>query len=268
MDDVAGVRAHPQPGHFDVDLGAPRPRLLQLLEDVDAGALAQHHAGATLAEGPAGVDGHDAQRLPALHGAIGDAGLGAAGHRHVGEPGADHVKGLADGVRGRGTGAGDGEGGAGEAVLHGDVTGRGIEHDTRDGEGMEPLGALGIDPPVVVVEGVLSARPGADDGGGTGAEAVGELEARVGDGLARGHQGKLGKAIQERELGFFEMITRVEALDLRPDRYDEPFGADVGEGGDGRAAFADRLPELVLRASQGRDHAHPGHHDSSHRLDL
>src|SRR3546814_2945794 len=115
----------------------------------------------------------------------------------------------------RGAGARDGIDGPGDAVLHRDMAGRRVDHQLRDGEGMYAALLFGIDLPIAVVQGALSADPGADEAGGALAKPVRKADAGIRDRLARRHEGKLRKPVQHAELALLEMRSEEHTSELQ-----------------------------------------------------
>ena len=119
----------PHAKQLGVDARPALAGVLQLLEDHDAGALAQDEAVAVLVERPAGrlrivvaLDRARAEMKPPR-----PIGVMAASEPPVIMTSASSrwmaVQGVADGVGGRGAGRGDGRVGAAQAEVDGDVAG-------------------------------------------------------------------------------------------------------------------------------------------------
>ena len=145
--DVRGVRRRPVADDLGQRLRAPRPGVLERLEDDDAGALADDEAVAVLVERARGAPGivvpggERLHRGEAADDGLVDAGLDAAGEHDVGVAAPDRLPGLADGM-GAGGAGGDGRPvGPERPELDRDLARRHVRDAHRDEERADAVGA-------------------------------------------------------------------------------------------------------------------------------
>ena len=262
--DVIGVVGVAVAHELGIDVGAARDRVLPLLEDEHAGALAHDEAVALRVEraargGGVGVGGEGAAAGEAGDGLRHDGRLGAAGENGVGVAVLDRAEGLAHGVGGGGAGGHDGQGGAERLVADGNVAGGHVGDHHRDHErGGAARTAVGDDVHVVG-EGVDAAHARAHvDAQALAVDGVLGVEAGVGHRLVGGHERVLGKEVQVRGLLLAEKGGAVEVLDLGRDLDLEVLGVEVGDGADAALPRLHGLPGLLGGVAERRHGADAG----------
>src|ERR1019366_9166592 len=197
LSDVRGGGGHAEADEFGVDAGAAGASGFERFKHQHGSAFSEDHAVAVLGKRPAGVGRNHAHGFPGFEDAETERSFAAAGDGERSRAGADHPIGLADGVGGRGTSGGNGEGGAGDAELHGNVGSAGVGHGLGDGQRVHAVAAVLVNFLKADVLGGLAADAGAGDDRGIFAPLGGPLGSGIGDGFARGDDGKLGEAVHE-----------------------------------------------------------------------
>ena len=194
------VGAHAVADHFGQDLCAARSRKLQLFQDQDARAFADHKSVAVLVEGPAGAGGlvvaRESARMaanPPTESAV-TAASAAAGNHRVRIAVQDHAHRVADGIGAGGAGRRRGRNRPLRAVANADLPGRHV-HDGRGNKERRDLARAALQQVgVLALDDLESADAGADEN----ADAVGvlrrNLQARLRHRLLRCRKGKVNEA--------------------------------------------------------------------------
>jgi len=115
------------------------------------------------------------------------------------------------------------------------------------------------------VLGADAAQTGAGNDASPRAQFVIPGERRISDGVASGHDAKLGEAVEPVQLRFGKMPGRFKGSDLRRIMKAKPRRVDLGNGPDARTTGTQRFFELRDGSADTRQHANAGNDHAAHR---
>src|SRR5208337_4434122 len=269
---VVGVGGHAVADDFGEDGRAALASVLQLFEDHDARAFAHDEAVASLIPGAAGSLGlvvaggkraHGGES-PDAHGC--DGGFGAAGDHHVGVVVLDDAEGIADGMGAGGAGRGRGLIRSLGAVTHGDVPGGQVD-DGGGNEERRDFARPAFDQcGVLALNDVESADAGPDMHADMLGVLRGDLQFRHLERFVAGGDSQVDEAPHLLQFFFFDVVQRVEVLDLGGDLAGKVAGVETGNAGHAALAGDERLPHFFGGIAHAADQAEPRDYDPASQL--
>ena len=264
-----GVAAHAVAHDFGQHRRATPHGAFILFQDQDAGAFSGHESVAIAIPGPRGPfrlvvamgkRAHGGEPADA-HG--GDGGLGAAADHRVGIAPLDQAEGIADGVRAASAGRGGSRVRTLGAGSDGNVAGGQIDDGRGNEKRGDAAGAFFEQDLVFALDHFESADSAADIDAGEFCILGGYFQAGALHGEIRRRDGELDEAPHFLDFFFFDVVGRIETLDLAGDAAAEFGGIEGGNGADAALPTLDGLPDRLSTDSDRSQHSDSGDNHSA-----